>query len=377
MYYSNGGLRREHMNQLQQKFPADFTCLAVGVSGVCGIEENGSPIQLENGSPGAISFTVGHLPKSDVEIFDMDVVCRGGLDSKDDWKVFIVYVCHSPGAILNKLHTQFPNATVVGGIVDRQLNVGIIKDGSVSLSNARPGYVLAFKGEGVVFNSQVSMACRPLTQFCTVKSYQNFGRVSVVQTVRTADGREISAASLDEIALDTAREGNTEGPLYLGLGAEDGLTLYDYELSQQLPGTICVNAEGRELDGLGVRIYGLDGASSRDDIKRRLQAGARACASQSRDVLGGLLFTCCGRTSDFFNGDPSVEVSLFTQVFPRQHIGGFLAYGEIGPKFQAGSDPDNPARERAQLQGYTAVYGIFFVPKILAQLQAQSNASRV
>ena len=75
-----------------------------------------------------------------------------------------------------------------------------------------------------------------------------------------------------------------------------------------------------------------------------------ACASESRKVLGGLLFTCVARDAGFYQ-QMHVEASLFKKVFPNISMGGFMGLGEIGPEFVAGSDPDNPQRRPASIQG--------------------------
>jgi len=363
------------MQQIRDKCPADFQCVAVSTAGVSGIQDGRTPLQLEEAP--ACSLTVGHLPRSDVEIFSLDDFQRGNVDPELDWKVFIVLLSGGNGgaSFLHRIQQLFPKVTVVGGLCE-QKPIGILKNKRIRVKRMN-GVVLALRGEGVIFNSQVSMACRPLTEFCTIHRHQVIPQgpenaIVVVQQVRTSEGTIMNALDLDSIANRTA---NQHIPLYLGLGHADGLTLYHYDtLDRQDYSALVLRTDGsQDLPGLGVRIYGLDGPSSREDIKRRLQAGARACANQSRDVLGGLLFTCCGRTSPFYDGDENVEISLFRNVFPRQQIGGFLCYGEIGPRFQAGSDPDNPVREKAYIQGYTAVYGMFFVPKILPQLQAATT----
>jgi len=375
---SSQNITRGDMEELKAKFPDNFQCIVAPVAGICGISNGDTPIQFEDNNDciGA-SLTIGHLPRSHVEVHTVESI--GLLSPEDDWKVFVVLLQRimNPSNFLHNLQQRYPDVTIVGGIVEQKMPIGILKDGEIVVKRMK-GAVLAMRGEGVVFNSQVSMACRPLTEFCTIHDFEIFSRgngvnLLVVQQVRTPAGEIINSRDLATIAEEAM--GHDHIPLYLGLGAESGLSLYNFSIlpgGSELEGLIAKIDVSHEVSGLGVRIFGLDGPSSREDIKRRLQAGARACVSQSRDVLGGLLFSCCGRTSDFYNGEDNVEVSLFRRVFPRQHIGGFLAYGEIGPRFSAGSDPDNPVRENANLQGFTAVYGMFFVPKTLPQLQAQS-----
>ena len=49
-------------------------------------------------------------------------------------------------------------------------------------------------------------------------------------------------------------------------------------------------------------------------------------------------------------------------------LSGFFAGGEIGPEALAMQNVNNDFRNKAAIQGFTAVYGVFFVPRILRQV---------
>jgi hypothetical protein len=48
---------------------------------------------------------------------------------------------------------------------------------------------------------------------------------------------------------------------------------------------------------------------------------------------------------------------------PGVGLSGFFAGGEIGPEALAMLPPDSNFRRGAQVQGFTAVFGVFFVPQ--------------
>lgn len=137
---------------------------------------------------------------------------------------------------------------------------------------------------------------------------------------------------------------------------------------------------------------------------RRLATAIHACrddAATPAAALGGLLFTCCGRGERFY-GRPQLESSIFSRRFPNAALTGFFCGGEIGPAAIAAAPRHCPFRLPASLQvcarprrahahargtfpfahapapslppvhrpaatlcmrqGFTAVFGVFFVP---------------
>ena len=75
----------------------------------------------------------------------------------------------------------------------------------------------------------------------------------------------------------------------------------------------------------------MDAATSKSDLRHRLEAARRSCASQSKQVLGGLLFTCGGRGVQFYE-EQDVESTIFAHAMPDIGLSGFFAGGEIGPE---------------------------------------------
>ncbi|CAE7452919.1 unnamed protein product, partial [Symbiodinium sp. CCMP2456] len=78
--------------------------------------------------------------------------------------------------------------------------------------------------------------------------------------------------------------------------------------------------------------------------------------------LRAVMFTCCGRRSQFF-GEDFLDLSQFKVAFPRKPLLGLWANGEIGPQAMASAAPEEATRTgRAALQGFTAVFGVFRAP---------------
>jgi len=78
---------------------------------------------------------------------------------------------------------------------------------------------------------------------------------------------------------------------------------------------------------------------------------------QQQQLLGALMFTCTAR-------DEAADALDFAAAFPHTSIVGMPAGGEIGPSARRLSGGCEGATQTgcAQMQGFTAVYGLFAVP---------------
>ena len=95
----------------------------------------------------------------------------------------------------------------------------------------------------------------------------------------------------------------------------------------------------------------------RSKTGQRLKQAATQLTDANQRLLGGLLFTCTAR-------DAADDARAFAAAFPRAPLIGLPAGGEIGPA--AGGPPvragEVTQRGHAELQGFTAVFGLFAVP---------------
>mmetsp|Transcript_55658 Transcript_55658/g.132694 ORF Transcript_55658/g.132694 Transcript_55658/m.132694 type:complete len:456 (-) Transcript_55658:134-1501(-) len=95
-------------------------------------------------------------------------------------------------------------------------------------------------------------------------------------------------------------------------------------------------------------------------LRSSLQTAVKHAATEERRILGALLFSCNAR--QMFSADKSDPVQFLEQV-PKAQLLGCYAGGEIGPEAR----PDCTfVSGRARLQGFTAVFGVFLVPKLQA-----------
>jgi len=88
----------------------------------------------------------------------------------------------------------------------------------------------------------------------------------------------------------------------------------------------------------------------------RLKKAKREVEEQGKTVLGSFMFTCCARSEER-------DAKAFTTVFPNTPLTGMPCGGEIGPDASE-SKRAGPVTQvgNVQLQGFTAVYGLFAHP---------------
>lgn len=86
----------------------------------------------------------------------------------------------------------------------------------------------------------------------------------------------------------------------------------------------------------------------------QLRRAKEEAEAQGKSVLGGLMFTCCAR-------DEGADAKAFTATFPNTPLAGMPCNGEIGPNAPQSSGCVTQVGN-VQLQGYTAVYGLFSHP---------------
>mmetsp|Transcript_21292 Transcript_21292/g.41320 ORF Transcript_21292/g.41320 Transcript_21292/m.41320 type:complete len:127 (-) Transcript_21292:181-561(-) len=105
---------------------------------------------------------------------------------------------------------------------------------------------------------------------------------------------------------------------------------------------------------------------STSQIRRLLRSSQSKICSGSGVCLGGILFTCCAR-GQRFHQRPNAESREFASVMSPAPLVGMFAGGEIGPR----RIPSRSRRRRRSpnptpdLMGYTAVYGMISIHKVL------------
>ena len=285
-------------------------------------------------------------------------------ESKDsgDWKVVILLVDqYSSGAGLHEfiqgIQEKCPSAEVVGGILGGGASNMIVVENR-KCTYYEKGIVGLCLGGRVVFNSQVSRACKPMCEDCRILESQ--GRI--LKTVSTKSGEvEMSGYNMAMQAMQSM--GGRRQAVFFGISddLEKGYTLHNLAGATQEGYLVLTTDEFKEGDYC--RMFLLDPDATREDLQLRLEAAKEKCKAQSKTVLGGLLFTCGGRGYRFYK-EKAVESTLFKNAMPDNvGLSGFFAGGEIGPEALAMQNVNNDFRNKAAIQGFTAVYGVFFVPK--------------
>jgi small ligand-binding sensory domain FIST len=301
-----------------------------------------------------VAFQISPEQLSDPETaLDLVPTCNEG------WKVIVLLVDESSANGLEKfiaaLQQKYKKCQIVGGIMGGNMDDGkcplvVMQNRTATLYSE--GIVGIAIGGATVFSSQVSRACKPMSDIAKIASGENMLLHSV-----TIDGVEKSAMDFIQEGFNLA----ASAP-FLGISRDlsEGFALCNVRGALE-DGTIVLMNTDEFEKGHFVQVLSLDPESSKEDLKLRLEAAKRACASQSKQVLGGLLFTCSGRGKRFYKV-ADVESNLFRDAMPDVGMSGFFAGGEIGPEAMAMLPPDSEFRRGAAVQGFTAVYGVFFTP---------------
>lgn len=161
-------------------------------------------------------------------------------------------------------------------------------------------------------------------------------------------------------------------PLYAGLrprGQAQGFLLeqlgqasFSQGGKMRLPFDATLKAQCGTSPDCEVGLFQLSPEASREDLRGLLGHVRKNCEEREEEILGAVMFTCCGRREQFF-GEDFLDLSQFKVAFPRKPLLGLWARGEIGPQALASAAPEEATRTgRAALQGFTAVFGVFRAP---------------
>jgi len=115
--------------------------------------------------------------------------------------------------------------------------------------------------------------------------------------------------------------------------------------------------------GSQIDIFNLDGDACIQDVKLKLDRLKELVEGQR--LLAGLMFSCNGRGPDasYLIDEEMCDARTWSERFPSVPMLGFYAGGEIGPRAIVGNR-NIFQRGQAALQGFTAVFVLFIVPKM-------------
>lgn len=101
------------------------------------------------------------------------------------------------------------------------------------------------------------------------------------------------------------------------------------------------------------------------DARRKMRLAQERAVAEEKRILGALLFTCDGPIVEALCrlvGQDANDARLFQAEFPTAPLLGHYAGGEVGPEVTE-NEQTAFLRGNACLQGFTAVFGIFLVPR--------------
>jgi small ligand-binding sensory domain FIST len=124
-----------------------------------------------------------------------------------------------------------------------------------------------------------------------------------------------------------------------------------------------LDADEPNLVGANLDLYSLDGDVCCADVDRKMQRLKEETSDET--ILGAIMFSCNGRgpMPGSIIREEMGDAKRFAKVFPGVPCLGFYAYGEIGPMALAGRKSCFQTGN-ACVQGFTAVFALFIVPKI-------------
>jgi len=345
-------------------------------------EDEEGQITLMLGSfPDAVAkaFHISAASCEELSAAEDDAAAAAALQKKhlptgDDWKtvVLIPIRMDDPGAI-KAYQRCCPTAAIIGGLAGDQLllhalgKTEIIESGVVGL---------AMKGD-VPLTALVSRGCQPLSlpmlaRGATVRGGDDNEKELLIPEFATGEGGTIKPI---EVVIKAQEQMDRRFPMFAGVRHRPDTGYVLESISQSMferGGAMRVPWEGEAAGPAEaaqapahceVRVFQLSPAACKADLQQLLSYVRAQCEERDEQVLGSVMFTCGARTQRFFRED-CADAKRFQEAFPSVPLVGFWARGEIGPQALAEAAPSEATRTgRAQLQGFTAVFGIFRAPK--------------
>eukprot|EP00550_Attheya_septentrionalis_P002585 CAMPEP_0198286412 /NCGR_PEP_ID=MMETSP1449-20131203/5506_1 /TAXON_ID=420275 /ORGANISM="Attheya septentrionalis, Strain CCMP2084" /LENGTH=557 /DNA_ID=CAMNT_0043984145 /DNA_START=85 /DNA_END=1758 /DNA_ORIENTATION=+ len=222
-------------------------------------------------------------------------------------------------------------------------------------------------------------------------------------TTEVEHGNELSPWHVVETTIIPNPRGHPVHSLNTVKNEHTGTTLSTLDFIQSvmsrdpyLDPTLCLMREEEERDGKGYDMHGVrplnaesgsllvfsDGTPGSDAsyLNSRIDAISlderailqdmtitmRKLREETRNetILGAIMFSCSGRGPEAGRliAKEMADATIFHEEFPELQCLGFYAGGEIGPKARFGAT-DIFRRGDAAVQGFTAVFALFIVPK--------------
>ena len=170
-------------------------------------------------------------------------------------------------------------------------------------------------------------------------------------------------------------------PDFLGLRLpdHDGFILESpHPVSHNLNAWLVINGDVETFVGHNLDLYDLSGTACMKDMETCMGKLLEQTAGET--VLGALMFSCNGRgpVAGQLLTEDQADAKRFARVFPTVPLLGFYAAGEIGPRAVVGRQQSVFQQGHACLQGFTAVFSLFIVPKVdLASMRLDDSEESI
>ena len=351
--------------------------------------------------PGAkiVPFQIGTSHRTSVETINnqieqlettLEEIQQAEQKSADMWKAMIVYC--AGGArynelFINRMQKKIPQAAIVGGICESGYvsdpNSNLIVpalDGTIIgivLGGDAPVKSMVSRGVKSVLTDEIprpNASSSLIVEDTAIVTSNDEGYLfqgselppyHLIKQIKDRDTNEI--LSFDQMMTRLMSISTSE---FIGIKRPgcDGFELEMMSRYSQYVDAFMVMTDGSEnqlqsLQNAEIDFFDLDGGACLQDMDTTVQS--LKAQTQNEQILGALMFSCAGRGPEpgFLLPAKMSDATRFAKGFPNVPCLGFYAGGEIGPLALAGNS-NIFQTGRVALQGFTAVFALFIVPKV-------------
>jgi len=349
-----------------------------GGGGIIGVDTDNQAQEIE-GNP-ALSLTVAHLPRVDVQAFqissdeipDLDSGAQAWTDltgvSPEQDPDFILLAdpfFSKVNDLLEGLDFAYPKAKKIGGLASAMtmgMQTGLFYHSPDNDDTAliREGIVgVALSGNNIEVDAIVAQGCRPIgPQYQITQAERNV--ITEMAEVQE-DGVEQAKPPLQILRelineLSPQDQELAQNALFLGIARDEfqlELQQGDFLIRNLLgvdPKVGAIAVGDRLRPGQRIQFHLRDGNTSAEDLEVLLENYQQQ--EKTSFPVGALLFSCLGRGKELY-GKPNFDSQRFRQAMNQIPLGGFFCNGEIGP-----------VGNQTFLHGYTSSFAIFRQPKL-------------
>jgi small ligand-binding sensory domain FIST len=346
--------------------------IGCGGAGIVGMGNAEKAREIE-ASP-ALSLTVAHLPRVEVQSFYIEAAEMPDLDSSpNSWTELLgIEAAKNPQFILladpfssrindllEGLDFAYPGSAKIGGLVSGGMiersgglfyhcqqqprNTNLYRQGTVGI---------ALSGN-IIVETIVAQGCRPIGPIYQVSEGERNIIISMSGTGN--DSTPQPPLNLLQNLIPTLSDKDRElsqNSLFIGIARDEfkmQLRPGDFLIRNVLgvdPRQGAIAIGDRVRPGQRVQFHLRDADTSALDLELLLEAYTQEQQSSSK-ILGALMFSCLGRGENLYQ-KPDFDSGLFQRYFPNVPLGGFFCNGEIGP-----------VAGRTFLHGYTSAFALF------------------